>query len=127
MWSDICMALATMGAPRRWALLHVLLLSALTVTNAAPKKSVPDFVDPDTPADARITMTRDGRRYRLVFSDEFERENRTFREGEDPKWTAINSYNMATKDFQVVSAAAHPLSALAVAMLPHSPLHLHCC
>jgi len=51
------------------------------------------WVDPDSPKDVQMTKPLtpgDGRRYELVFSDEFETQGRTFKDGEDPRWTAIN-------------------------------------
>ena len=37
-----------------------------------------------------VTSFVDKRVYELVFSDEFEKENRFFHDGYDPKWTAMN-------------------------------------
>eukprot|EP00978_Attheya_sp_CCMP212_P004772 scaffold10482_cov56-Attheya_sp.AAC.2 len=51
------------------------------------------WVDPDTPKGFHRTKALtdiDKRQYKLVFSDEFEQEGRSFADGEDPKWTAIN-------------------------------------
>lgn len=49
------------------------------------------WVDPDTPVAYQTTRSlKDGRPYYLVMSDEFEIENRTFRDGADPVWTAID-------------------------------------
>ena len=49
------------------------------------------WVDPDTKEDDKLTKSFvDNREYKLVFSDEFEVENRYFRDGEDPRWTAIH-------------------------------------
>ena len=54
--------------------------------------SVGGWIDPDT--DLRIveniTSFVDGRKHRLVFSDEFNVENRRFHDGSDPRWTALN-------------------------------------
>jgi len=50
------------------------------------------WVDPDTPIQASTTTSSSNNNevYRLVFSDEFSVPNRTFRDGEDPRWTALN-------------------------------------
>jgi hypothetical protein len=51
------------------------------------------WVDPDTYEYARTTRAlypEDRRIYELVFSDEFEQEGRTFNDGSDPRWTALN-------------------------------------
>ena len=48
------------------------------------------WVDPDTPEHAtRTTSYADGTELELVMSDEFEDEGRTFHDGEDPRWTAL--------------------------------------
>jgi hypothetical protein len=49
------------------------------------------WIDPDT--DNTFFQTKslnDGRVHHLVFSDEFNIDNRKFDDGSDPKWTAIN-------------------------------------
>jgi len=51
------------------------------------------WVDPDTPSTFYSTKAYtkdDTRNYKLVFSDEFETEGRSFADGEDPRWTAID-------------------------------------
>jgi len=51
------------------------------------------WVDPDTPLQGLTTKALtigDDRKYELVFSDEFELAGRTFHDGFDPRWTAIN-------------------------------------
>lgn len=49
------------------------------------------WVDPDTPVGYLGTRSLvDDSSYSLVFSDEFEVEGRRFRDGEDPRWTAIH-------------------------------------
>jgi len=57
------------------------------------------LVDPDTPKSA---LTRDsvlGRgNLKLVFSDEFNKDGRTFYEGDDPFWQALDLYYEATHD-----------------------------
>ena len=67
-----------------------------TMASAPPSPRAPAppdgwLVDPDTPFDARRTLgLGDGLEYRLVMSDEFEREGRRFdEESGDPRWTAV--------------------------------------
>jgi beta-glucan synthesis-associated protein KRE6 len=49
------------------------------------------WIDPDTlDAVKSVASFRDGSRYDLVMSDEFNVENRTFADGEDPTWTAMD-------------------------------------
>jgi hypothetical protein len=49
------------------------------------------WVDPDTPVLSQtIRSLKDGTPHYLVMSDEFDIENRTFRDGSDPVWTAID-------------------------------------
>jgi hypothetical protein len=51
------------------------------------------WVDPDSPQQVRNTISLakdDDRRYQLVFSDEFDQDGRTFHDGNDPRWTAMN-------------------------------------
>ena len=50
-----------------------------------------EWVDVDTPPEAcSATSERDGRVLSLVFSDEFEVDGRTFADGQDSRWTAID-------------------------------------
>jgi hypothetical protein len=46
------------------------------------------WVDPDTPTSARKTHV-DGKRFDLIFSDEFNEHGRSFADGYDRRWTAI--------------------------------------
>jgi len=51
------------------------------------------WVDPDTVDEFHTTMPLtkgDNRDYKLVFSDEFETEGRSFADGEDTRWTALD-------------------------------------
>jgi beta-glucanase (GH16 family) len=59
------------------------------------------LIDPDTPASAKTrTSTFDGSTLNLVFSDEFNHDNRTFYPGDDPYWTAPNFWYGATQDLE---------------------------
>ncbi|SAM58275.1 related to SKN1-protein involved in sphingolipid biosynthesis [Ustilago bromivora] len=73
---------------------------------------VPDLplftlVDPDTPPSALTrTSAADGASYHLVFSDEFQKEGRTFWPGDDPFWEAVDLYYGATGDYEYYSPEA---------------------
>jgi len=71
------------------------LLAALGVASA-------DWLDPDTPASKLQTTTySSGEQFKLVFSDEFEEEGRSFADGDDPRWTALekNDYTNAALQY----------------------------
>ena len=59
---------------------------------------MPQLVDPDTPEDAKTRIGFDGRSYNLVFSDEFNKDDRTFFPGDDPYWEAVDLWYWATAD-----------------------------
>eukprot|EP00934_Nitzschia_sp_Nitz4_P002925 Nitzschia sp. Nitz4//scaffold114_size70088//17202//19510//NITZ4_005972-RA/size70088-snap-gene-0.11-mRNA-1//-1//CDS//3329533408//2915//frame0 len=74
-----------------WVSLQLSLI--LVVLQSLPCLVQSSWVDPDTPEYFRSTRARyspDQREYELVFSDEFEQPGRTFHDGNDPRWTAIN-------------------------------------
>ena len=49
------------------------------------------WIDPDTQLSDKFTKSfHDGRTYELVFSDEFNIDGRLFKDGQDPKWTAMH-------------------------------------
>eukprot|EP01043_Picozoa_sp_COSAG02_P018581 COSAG02_NODE_871_length_16337_cov_7.124276_8_plen_952_part_00 len=57
-----------------------------------------EWVDRDSPSEACTTTSLgDGDTYKLVFSDEFEQEGRTFRDGDDPRWTAMHMHPYTTR------------------------------
>lgn len=59
------------------------------------------LIDSDTPASAKTRKsTFDGSTLNLVFSDEFNDDNRTFYPGDDPFWTAPNIWYGATQDME---------------------------
>lgn len=65
------------------------------------------LIDPDTPLAAKTrTSTFDGSTLNLVFSDEFNEDNRTFYPGDDPFWTAPDFWYGATQDLEWYSPAA---------------------
>jgi beta-glucanase (GH16 family) len=52
---------------------------------------IASWVDPDSPPSAHHTYSLvDGRKFDLVFSDEFNVVGRTFDDGHDTRWTAIH-------------------------------------
>ena len=65
-------------------------LGGINSTGQIPKiDNFPSLIDPDTPSDQFTRTGFDGEEYQLVFSDEFNRDGRTFYEGDDPFWTAV--------------------------------------
>ncbi|GAA5838851.1 hypothetical protein JCM3766R1_004228 [Sporobolomyces carnicolor] len=67
-----------------------------------PRVVVPGLVDLDTPETA---MTRNGffddsDLYHVVFSDEFNRDGRTFWPGDDPFWEAVDLHYWQTQDYE---------------------------
>lgn len=49
------------------------------------------WIDEDTPEDKRVTTSLvDGTQYDLIMSDEFNVEGRSFKDGDDPTWTALD-------------------------------------
>ncbi|KAK9468518.1 beta-glucan synthesis-associated [Lipomyces arxii] len=58
------------------------------------------LIDPDTPRNAYIRRNKDGKIMNLVFSDEFNQEGRTFYDGEDQFWTAVDLHYAATQDLE---------------------------
>lgn len=59
----------------------------------------PDLIDPDTDPVVRNTPHKgyDGNDWKLVFSDEFNKDGRTFYPGDDPFWTAVDIHYWPTK------------------------------
>ncbi|KAJ1977255.1 hypothetical protein H4R33_006254 [Dimargaris cristalligena] len=57
-------------------------------------------IDSDTPAEALTKTTFDGKEYTLVFSDEFNKDGRTFKAGEDPHWEAVDLWYWPTMDME---------------------------
>ncbi|KAH9969089.1 beta-glucan synthesis-associated protein [Russula dissimulans] len=61
------------------------------------------LIDPDTPQSAMTIssfISNDATEYKLVFSDEFNVEGRTFWEGDDPYWEAVNLHYWQTDDLE---------------------------
>ena len=64
------------------------------------------LVDADTPSSASTKIAKDGSKWKLVFSDEFNAEGRTFYDGDDQFWTAPDIHYDATKDLEWYSPDA---------------------
>ncbi|KAF9077001.1 beta-glucan synthesis-associated [Rhodocollybia butyracea] len=65
------------------------------------------LIDLDTPSDAHtIKSQRDGSEWRLVFSDEFNTDGRSFYPGDDPYWEAVNLHYWATNNLEWYDPAA---------------------
>lgn len=62
--------------------------------------NMPTLIDADTPSDAFTRVGTDGKTYNLVFSDEFNRDGRTFWPGDDPYWEAVNLNYWPTGDIE---------------------------
>jgi hypothetical protein len=62
-----------------------------------------DLVDPDTPMEARTRISATGKKQKLVFSDEFNKDGRTFYDGDDPYFQAVDIWYGATQDLEVSS------------------------
>lgn len=65
-----------------------------------------DLVDSDTPASAKTRTGFDGEHYTLVFSDEFNKNGRSFYPGDDPFWEAVDLHYWATNDYEWYDPAA---------------------
>ncbi|EGC46655.1 beta-glucan synthesis-associated protein KRE6 [Histoplasma capsulatum var. duboisii H88] len=58
------------------------------------------LIDPDTPESAKSKISIDGKKWQLVFSDEFNKDGRTFYEGDDPFFQAVDLWYGVTKDLE---------------------------
>ncbi|GAA5948901.1 hypothetical protein JCM21900_003465 [Sporobolomyces salmonicolor] len=61
---------------------------------------LPGLIDSDTPESAYTRTGFDGEQYKLVFSDEFNTDGRTFWPGDDPFWEAVDLHYWATVDYE---------------------------
>ena len=59
------------------------------------------LIDPDTPQSAMSRTAADGTKLVLVFSDEFNTDGRTFYDGDDPFFQAMDLWYGATQDLEV--------------------------
>ncbi|RSH94214.1 hypothetical protein EHS25_004017 [Saitozyma podzolica] len=58
------------------------------------------MIDADTPQSAYQMKGQDGDTWQLVFSDEFNKDGRTFYAGDDPFFEAVDIHYWATNDFE---------------------------
>lgn len=61
---------------------------------------MPELIDIDTPDQVRTRTGYDGHDYELVFSDEFNKDGRTFYPGDDPYWEAVDLWYGVTGDIE---------------------------
>lgn len=59
------------------------------------------LIDPDTPEKYHTRTSADGSKQVLVFSDEFNTDGRTFYDGDDPFFQAVDIWYGATQDLEV--------------------------
>lgn len=58
------------------------------------------LIDPDTPDSAMTRTSADGSKQVLVFSDEFNTDGRSFYDGDDSFFTAVDIWYGATQDLE---------------------------
>ncbi|ERF76947.1 hypothetical protein EPUS_02659 [Endocarpon pusillum Z07020] len=58
------------------------------------------LIDPDTPKSAMRKKDHHGNTWNLVFSDEFSKSGRTFFDGDDPYWEAMDIWYGVTQDLE---------------------------
>lgn len=76
-------------------------LGGINSTGQVPNMpNMPTLIDLDTPDSVKTRTGTDGKQYNLVFSDEFEKDNRTFYPGDDPYWEAVNLNYWPTGDLE---------------------------
>lgn len=61
---------------------------------------LPSLIDRDTPKEFLTRVGTDGKKYNLVFSDEFNVDGRTFWPGDDPFWEAVDLNYWPTGDIE---------------------------
>jgi hypothetical protein len=71
-------------------------LGGVNSTGQYPAIDAPILIDPDTPQSAMKRTGYDGEEWDLVFSDEFNKEGRTFYPGDDPFWEAVDIHYWPT-------------------------------
>lgn len=70
--------------------IHGFNIGGINGTGQIPDLHLPSLIDPDTPSSAYSRTGNDGKKYNLVFSDEFETDGRSFYPGDDPYWEAAD-------------------------------------
>ncbi|PWN50880.1 concanavalin A-like lectin/glucanase, partial [Violaceomyces palustris] len=83
-------------------------LGGINATGQVPNVPVQrSLIDPDTPQEVRKRKSFDGKTdMKLVFSDEFNVEGRTFYPGDDPFWTAVDLHYWGTLNYEWYDPAA---------------------
>ncbi|KAK1225405.1 hypothetical protein PQX77_011654 [Marasmius sp. AFHP31] len=82
------------------------------------------LIDKDTPSSALHRTGHDGKKYNLVFSDEFEAEGRTFYPGDDPYWEAVDLHYWPTGDLEWYDpSAATTAGGKLVLTMTQEPIH----
>ena len=82
-------------------------LGGTNATGQIADLPLPDLIDKDTPTDAYTrTGLGDGKEYKLVFSDEFNVDGRSFYPGDDPFWEAVDLHYWATNNYEWYDPAA---------------------
>ena len=82
---------------------EVWLRAAVAALAAAPAVAAggKGWIDPDTPEHAYSGLSEvDGKAFDLVYSDEFEVDDRTFDDGHDPAWTALEKNDYTNNALQ---------------------------
>lgn len=64
-----------------------------------PQTMRSDLIDADTPENVKTRTGFDGRDYKLVFSDEFNTDGRSFYPGDDPFWEAVDLHYWGTNNY----------------------------
>ncbi|KAG8931888.1 hypothetical protein FRC03_011003 [Tulasnella sp. 419] len=75
-------------------------LGGINGTGQIPDLAIPRLIDLDTPSEVYNRKGFDGHDYVLVFSDEFNVDGRTFYEGDDPYWEAVDLHYWLTGDLE---------------------------
>ncbi|ORY70810.1 glycoside hydrolase family 16 protein [Leucosporidium creatinivorum] len=75
-------------------------IGGINSTGQVPDTGLPGLIDKHTPNSALTRTGFDGKKYVLMFSDEFETDGRTFWPGDDPVWEAVDIHYWATGDFE---------------------------
>ncbi len=70
---------------------------------------LPSLIDADTPTDVYSRTGSDGKKYNLVFSDEFNTDGRTFYPGDDPYWEAVDINYWPTGDLEWYDPSVCPV------------------
>lgn len=77
--------------PRQHSVVSLVAEALVLIVFLRPSEVSGGFIDMDTPLDKRTTTSFvDKTVYHLVMSDEFNTPNRTFTDGHDPVWTALD-------------------------------------